>query len=70
VEDRSLGGLSLLAPRPAAVGSVWNARPCNAPRATPLVPITVRTCVAEGSEWKLGCQFVKTPSYAVLLLFG
>jgi hypothetical protein len=70
VEDRSLGGLSLLTPRPAAVGAVGSVRPCNAPRATPLVAVEVLTCVAQGSEWRLGCRYVKTPSYAVLLQFG
>ena len=30
----------------------------------------VRTCRQEGTAWELGCQFVRTPSWNVLLLFG
>jgi hypothetical protein len=70
VEDRSAHGLCLLLPHPAEVGSVWNVRPHHAPSTLPPVAVEVRSCTPEGSEWKLGCRFLKTPSYAVLLLFG
>ena len=70
VLDRSVGGLCLLVPNAVPVGSVWKVRPCNAPRTTPPVRVEVKSCAAAENEWKLGCQFEKTPSYAVLLMFG
>jgi hypothetical protein len=70
VVDRSVGGLCLMVPESVPVGSIWKVRPSEAPRTTPPVRVEVKTCTAEGHEWKLGCQFEKTPSYAVLLMFG
>ena len=70
VVDRSVGGLCLMVPNAVPVGSVWKVRPCNAPRTTLPVRIEVKSCTAAEQEWKLGCQFEKTPSYAVLLMFG
>ena len=70
VANRSLGGLCLMVPQAVPINSVWKARPSEAPRTTPPVRVIVKTCVAEGGAWKLNCQFEKTPSYAVLLMFG
>ena len=70
VLDRSVGGLCLMTPHAVPVGSVWKVRPCNAPRTTPPVRVEVKSCTAVNHEWKLGCQFEKTPSYAILLMFG
>ncbi len=70
VVDRSVGGLCLMVPQPVPIGSYWKVRPAEAPRTTPPVLVEVRTCVAAGAEWKLNCRFDKTPSYAVLLMFG
>ena len=70
VLDRSVGGLCLMAPSAVPIGSVWKVRPCNAPRTTPPVRVEVKSCSAVDQEWKLGCQFEKTPSYATLLMFG
>ncbi len=70
VVDRSVGGLCLMVPQPVPIGSFWKARPAEAPRTTPPVLVEIRTCVAAGAEWKLSCRFDKTPSYAVLLMFG
>jgi hypothetical protein len=70
VMDRSAGGLCLKVPRAVPVGSFWKVRPREAPRTTPPVRVEVKTCVPLGGEWKLNCQFEKTPSYAVLLMFG
>ena len=70
VVDRSVGGLCLMSPNAIPVGSVWKVRPCNAPRTTLPVRVEVKSCTAVENEWKLGCQFDKVPSYAVLLMFG
>jgi hypothetical protein len=70
VVDRSIGGLCLMVPSAVPVGSIWKVRPSEAPRTTPPVRVEVKTCIPEGHEWKLGCQFERVPSYAVLLMFG
>ncbi len=70
VVDRSVGGLCLMVPQPVPIGSFWKVRPADAPRTTPPVLVEIRTCVSAGAEWKLNCRFDKTPSYAVLLMFG
>lgn len=70
VLDRSVGGLCLMVSSAVPVGSIWKVRPNNAPRTTPPVRVEVKSCTAVDYEWKLGCQFEKTPSYAILLMFG
>ena len=70
VLDRSVGGLSLMVSSAVSVGSIWKVRPGNAPRTMPPVRVEVKSCTAVDNEWKLGCQFEKTPSYAILLMFG
>ncbi len=70
VVDRSVGGLCLMTPNALPVGSVWKVRPCNAPRTTLPIRVEVKNCTAVENQWKLGCQFDKTPSYAVLIMFG
>ena len=44
--------------------------PLNAPSITPWVDIEVRTCRKVGDNFELGCQFVKTPNWSILLMFG
>jgi hypothetical protein len=69
--DRSVGGLCLQVEKGAVpVGTVLSVRSCSAPKCTPWTQVEVRSCRQEGSAWELGCQFVKTPSWNVLLLFG
>jgi hypothetical protein len=34
------------------------------------VQLEVKNCRLVGSEYELGCQFVRTPPWSVLLLFG
>jgi hypothetical protein len=70
VLDRSVGGLCLRVPRAVPIGTFWKVRPTAAPPTTPPVRVEVKTCIRLGSEWKLNCHFEKTPSYAVLLMFG
>jgi hypothetical protein len=70
VLDRSLSGLCLMIPHALPIGTFWKVRPSNAPRTMPAVRVEVKSCVPDGAEWKLGCQFEKTPNYAILLMFG
>lgn len=70
VLDRSVQGLGLSAPRPVARGAVLRIRPTNAPTSIPWIQVRVKNCRKRGQRWMLGCQFVETPSWDVLLLFG
>jgi hypothetical protein len=70
VVDRSVGGLCLMVSQPVPLGSWWKVRPADGPRTALPISVEVKTCVSAGAEWKLNCRFEKTPSYAVLLMFG
>ena len=37
---------------------------------TPWVDVEVRMCRALKDGYELGCQFVKTPNWSILLMFG
>lgn len=71
VFDRSVGGLGLVTAEPFAAGTVLAVRPVRSGEATPWVEVTVRSSrPADAGGFELGCQFVKTPPWSVLLLFG
>jgi hypothetical protein len=70
VVDRSMGGLCLMLNDEIAPGTVLNIMPRNGPPATPWVEVEVRTCKKDRTGYEAGCQFVRTPPWAVLLLFG
>ncbi len=70
VLDRSVGGLCLAVNEAIAEGLVLEIRAANAPPATPWVEIQIKSCRQTKDDWELGCQFVKTPPWAVMLLFG
>jgi hypothetical protein len=70
VLDRSVSGLCLMVPNAMPIGSFWKVRPCNAPQTMTPVRVEIKSCVSDGTEWKLGCCFEKTPNYAILLMFG
>jgi PilZ domain len=70
VLDRSVGGLCLAVKEAVAEGSVLEIRAANAPPATPWVEVQIKTCRQTKEDWEVGCQFVKTPPWAVMLLFG
>ena len=69
VVDRSVGGLRLAVPGLLAEGAVVAVRPAAAADA-PWTEVEVRSCQAVKDGWEVGCRFLKTPPYAVLLLFG
>ena len=71
VLDRSTGGLCLSVKGQIPEGSVVSVRTTNAPATVPWVQIEVRNCRKMNSgEYELGCKFVRTPPWSVLLLFG
>jgi hypothetical protein len=70
VIDRCVGGLGLFVEQPLEVGKHLNVRPTNAPPITPWVEIIVKSCRASNPGYEVGCQFVRTPPWAILLMFG
>ena len=70
VADCSLGGLCLTLHEEAQIGEVFSVRPANAPAEVPWVQVRVKSKRPVEKNWELGCQFVRTPSYSVVLLFS
>jgi hypothetical protein len=70
VIDRSMGGLCLAVPEPVAVSTILSVRTADSPREVPWTQVEVRRCEARGDHHEIGVQFVRTPSWSVLLLFG
>ena len=70
VLDRSMGGLRLATEAAIAPATRLFVLPVHASEQTPWIEIDVRTCVKVDDSWELGCQFVKTPQWSILLLFG
>jgi hypothetical protein len=69
VLDRSMGGMCLLLNEEVAPGTVLSVKPRKAPE-SPWVQVEVRSCKRDRSGYETGCQFVRTPPWAVMLLFG
>jgi hypothetical protein len=70
VLDRTTDGVSLSVTREIYAGSVLTIRPANVSPMAPSLQVQVRHCHQSGTEWVVGCQWVKSPPYAVLLMFG
>jgi hypothetical protein len=70
VLNRSIGGLRLFLDNEVAVGKFLSVRPSDAPRTTPWVQVEVRYCREVAHHFEVGCQFLRTPSWGVLVLFG
>jgi hypothetical protein len=70
VLDRSLNGLRLEVDRPVEISTVLSVRVAEISPAMPWVQVQVRRCDFHDGRWELGCQFVRTPPYSHLLLFG
>jgi hypothetical protein len=70
VLDRSAGGVALEVEEPAPPGAVWLIRVAEARGSCPWVEAVVRNCRGEGSSWVVGCQFLRSPPSAVLMMFG
>lgn len=70
VVDRSLGGLRITVNKPLTLGAVLSVRATNAPTTSPWVDVEVRNHRRADGQVEVGCQFVRTPPWGVLLLFG
>lgn len=73
VLDRSVGGLRLMLDHDLAPDTVLMVRPANVSEIIPETEIVVRSCrpsATQPGQFDLGCQFVKSPPYSLLLLFG
>jgi hypothetical protein len=70
VIDRSVGGLRLSVDQPVTPATILSVRTTDAPESTPWVQVEVRNCAACDKNWELGCRFVRTPAWSILLLFG
>jgi hypothetical protein len=70
VVDRSMGGLCVSVEEPVATGTILSVRAANAPNTIPWIQVEVRNCRATEDRYELGCQFVRTPPWSTLLLFG
>jgi hypothetical protein len=70
IADRSVGGLCLNLRAPISQGTILSIRAAEAPEIIPWVQIEVRSCRAKEGEYELGCQFIRTPSWNIMLTFG
>lgn len=70
VQDRSIGGICILAPVSIPEGAVLRVRPRKAVSSTPWTSVTVRSCRRNANQFDLGCQFHHTPNWNVMLMFG
>jgi hypothetical protein len=70
IVNLSPGGLRLCCKDEVEGGTILKVRPAGAPRSMDWIPVEVRNSQPTDSGWELGCQFVRTPSLATLLLFG
>ena len=70
VLDRSMGGLCFAAHHPFVEGAVLFVRALDVPPGSPWVGVTVRNCRDCGDHVLIGCEFLETLPWNVLLLFG
>lgn len=68
--DRSMGGLCLAVPRAVELDMILSVRTVESDASTPWIQVEVKRCSVREGYWELGCQFVRTPPYSHLLLFG
>jgi hypothetical protein len=71
VVNRSLGGLRLSLAREVPEHSILSVRPADAQFDCPWLQVQVKHSVQmKDGNWEVGCEFVKTPPWAVLLQFS
>jgi hypothetical protein len=68
--DRSLGGLCLETQVAVPIGTILRVRPARADQIVPWIDVEVCVCRPGDDNFEVGCRFVKTPPYSILLLFG
>jgi PilZ domain-containing protein len=69
VIDRSLGGMCISVQNPIEAGAHLAVRRGTAPESMPWVELRVLNVREQESTWELGCEFLRTPAWEVLLQF-
>lgn len=70
VVDRSLGGVCMLCAEEVKEGTILAMLPVSAPEMTPWIDVKVCSCRLATDAYEVGCQWVKTPAWSILLMFG
>jgi hypothetical protein len=71
VYDRSLSGLRISVSRAVETNMILSVRAIDGETSSDWIQVEVKRCrVRTDGCWELGCQFVRTPPYNQLLLFG
>lgn len=70
VLDRSLGGLRLSVDQDWPAEAILAVRVLEKADSMPWLEVRVKYCKKASHGWELGCQFVKQPSWNLLLMFG
>jgi hypothetical protein len=71
VYDRSLTGLRISVPHAVEKNRILSVRAVEGETSSDWIQVEVKRCrVRKDGCWELGCQFVRTPPYNQLLLFG
>jgi hypothetical protein len=69
VLDRSLGGMCVSVHEPVEAGVPIAVRRNTAPESVPWVELRVLNVREKENTWELGCEFLRTPTWEVLLQF-
>ena len=71
VYDRSLTGLRISVSQAVEKNMILSVRAVDGEASSDWIQVEVKRCrVRKDGCWELGCQFVRTPPYNQLLLFG
>lgn len=70
VVDRSVGGMCISVDHEIEPGTPLKVRPTNVPASAPWVELRVQSIRPQDGTWDLGCAFLRTPTWEVLLQFG
>lgn len=67
VVDRCMGGICISSANRIPVGSHLQLRPMTQRNTLPSVPVEVRNVRPDPMAWRLGCRFLRQPSWSVLM---
>lgn len=70
VIDRSPGGLGIFTHEPYVEGAALAVKPILADDLAPWIDVEVRACNPTSDGFEIGCKFIRTPPWSVLMLFG
>jgi PilZ domain len=70
VINRSVGGVCIQIEKPLQPQNNLTIRPTNAPHIAPWVEVVVKNCRQGEIGYEIGCQFIKTPPWPILMMFG